>query len=99
QGPPTLLWKKDPRGRLLGFSRGGRSAGARRPNPYAANQSSDRRLTAGGLRTLWPAHPVVGHPIGRHDRLNALRNGLPRRRTWTRAKEDGAAQRIRGDGR
>jgi hypothetical protein len=59
----------------------------RRPNPHAASQSSDRRLTAGGLRTLWPAHPVVGHPIGRHDRLNALRNGLPRRRTWARAKE------------
>jgi hypothetical protein len=56
----------------------------RRPNPHAANQSSDRRLTAGGLRTLWPGHPVVGHPIGRHDRLNALRNGLPRRRTWAR---------------
>lgn len=69
------------------------------PRPHAANQSSDRRLTAGGLRTLWPAHPVVGHPIGRHDRLNALRNGLPRRRTWARAQEDGAAQRIRGDGR
>jgi hypothetical protein len=61
----------------------------RRPNPHAANQSSDRRLTAGGLRTLWPAHPVVGHPIGRHDRLNALRNGLPRRRAWACAKEDG----------
>jgi hypothetical protein len=41
---------------------------------------------------------VVGHPIGRHDRLNALRNGLPRRRTWARAKEDGAAKRIRGGG-
>ena len=48
---------------------------------------------------MWPAHPVVGHPIGRHDRLNALRDGLPWRRTWARAKEDGAAQRIRGDGR
>lgn len=64
----------------------------RRPNPHAANQSSDRRLTAGGLRTLWPAHPVVGHPIGRHDRLNALRNGLPRRRTWARAKEGRCSQ-------
>jgi hypothetical protein len=69
------------------------------PKPPRGEPEFRSTLTAGGLRAMRPAHPMVGHPIGRHDRLNALRNGLPRRRTWARAKEEGAARRIRGGGR